>query len=81
MRDDAFDATGHFRSRSARKGEQEDPSGIGTIDHQMRDAMRKGVGLARPGAGNDEKRLLAGRAPLAIPCSTARRWSGLSLSM
>ncbi len=53
---DAFDARGHFGGRPARECHQEDPPRIRAMDDQMRDAVGEGVGLARSGAGDDEKR-------------------------
>jgi hypothetical protein len=43
-------------SAAARKGHQQDPAGIGTIDDQMRDPMGHGVGLPRIRAGDDQER-------------------------
>ena len=52
---DALDAPGHFRSRSARKGHQQDTARVGAIDNQMRDAMRQRVGLAGSSPGDDQE--------------------------
>ena len=56
LRADALDAAGHFGCRPARKGHQQDAARIGAVDDQMADAMRKRIGLARAGAGNDQQR-------------------------
>ena len=40
-----------------RKGHQQDPAGIGSVDDQVGDAMRHGVGLPRASAGDDQERL------------------------
>ena len=54
--DDPLDAAGHLVGRAAREGHQQDAAGIGAVDHQMRDAMRQRIGLARAGAGDNEQR-------------------------
>ena len=53
---DALDAPGHFGRGAARKGHQQDPAGIGTVDDQMGDAMGQGVGLPGTRAGDDQER-------------------------
>jgi hypothetical protein len=53
---DTLNAPGHFGRGAARKGHQQDPAGIGTIDDQMRDPMGHGVGLPRIRAGDDQER-------------------------
>ncbi len=44
--------------RAAREGRQHDALRVGAFENEMRDAMRERVGLARPGAGDDEERRL-----------------------
>ena len=53
--------------------------GVGAVDDQMRDAMRQRVGLAGARAGDDQERPRA-LPRLVVPCSTASRCRGLSLS-
>ena len=38
-----------------RTGHQQDPAGIGSVDDQVGDAMRHGVGLPRARAGDDQE--------------------------
>jgi hypothetical protein len=45
----------HFHRRTAGKRQQENSLRIGAGDHQMRDAMRHGIGLARARAGDDQQ--------------------------
>ena len=53
---DALDTPRHFGGGTARKGHQQYSPGIGTIDDQMRDPVRQGVGLSGTRAGDDEER-------------------------
>ena len=53
---DALDAPGHFGGGATRKGHQQYPAGIGTVDDQMGDPVCQGVGLSGTRAGNDEQR-------------------------
>ena len=53
---DAFDSARHLGGGAAREGEQQDAAGIDAVDDEVGDAMRHGVCLARPGAGDDEQR-------------------------
>jgi hypothetical protein len=53
---DALDAAGHLGGGAARKRQQQDAVRIGAVDDQMRDAMRKRVGLAGSSSGNDQQR-------------------------
>jgi hypothetical protein len=53
---DPLDPTGHFGSRPAREGHQQDAAGVGTVNNQARDPMGQGVGFSRSGASDDEKR-------------------------
>ena len=53
---DALHAPGHFIGGTAREGQQQDAPGIGSPGKQMRHPVGEGIGLARPGAGNDQKR-------------------------
>ncbi len=61
---DALDAPGHLRGSAARKRHQQDAARIGALDDQMRDAVGQRVGLAGPGAGDDQQRL--GNAAVAV---------------
>ena len=73
---DALDPAGHLAGRPAREGHQQDPPRIGAVDDQMRDPVGERVGLAGPGAGDDQERRRR-RARVSTPCSTARRCSGV----
>ena len=53
---DALHPAGHLAGGPAREGHQQDAPGIGAIDDQVGDAVRQRVGLARPGAGDDQQR-------------------------
>jgi hypothetical protein len=53
---DALNAPGHFGGGATRKGHQQYPAGIGTIDDQMGDPVCQGFGLSGTRAGDDEKR-------------------------
>ena len=76
---DALDPARHLGGGAAREGHQQDAARVGAVDDQMRDAVRERVGLARAGAGDDQQRP-GDVAAVAVPCSTARRCSGLSFS-
>ena len=54
--EDALRAPLHLGGGAAREGEQQDAMRVGAAHHQMRDAMRERVGLARTGAGDDQQR-------------------------
>ncbi len=47
LRGDPLDALGHLCRRPAGKGHQQDAARIGAADHEMRDAVRQRIGLAR----------------------------------
>jgi hypothetical protein len=47
---DTLHAPDHFGRGAARKGHQQDPTGIGPVDDQMGDPVGYGVGLGLPGA-------------------------------
>jgi hypothetical protein len=72
VRGDALDAALHLGGGPARERQQHDAARIGATDDQVGDAMRQRVGLAGPGAGDDEERRRVGerrageldRAPL-----------------
>ena len=53
---DPLDPSRHLGGGAARKRHQQNPPRIGAVDDQVRDAVRQGVGLAGPGAGDDEER-------------------------
>ena len=53
---DALNAPGHFGGGATRKGHQQYPAGIGTIDDQMGHPVCQGVGLSGTRAGDDEER-------------------------
>src|ERR1700726_3943136 len=53
---DALNAPGHFGGGATRKGHQQYPAGISTVDDQMGDAVCQGVGLSGTRAGDDEER-------------------------
>ena len=53
---DALYTPCHFGGGATRKGHQQYPAGIGTVDDQMSDPVRQGVGLPGARAGDDEKR-------------------------
>ena len=50
----------HLHRGPARERQQQDPLRIGTPAHQVRDAMREGVGLARTGTGDDQHKFVGG---------------------
>ena len=54
--DDALGPALHLGGGAAREGQQQDAAGIGAVDDQVGDAMGQRIGLARPGAGNDQQR-------------------------
>ena len=70
---DALDARGHLRGGAARKRHQQDAARIGALDDQMGDAVRQRVGLARPGAGDDQQRPGDAAAAVHRPPGAARR--------
>jgi hypothetical protein len=49
-------AATHLERSAARESQHEDARRIDAVDHQVRDAMGKRVGLAGAGAGNDQQR-------------------------
>lgn len=49
-------ATRHLGSGPARESHEQNAARIGALDDQVGDAMGQSVGLARPGAGDDEER-------------------------
>jgi hypothetical protein len=53
---DTLNATDHFSRGAARKGHQQYPAGIGTVDDQMGDPVGHGVGLPGTRAGDDQER-------------------------
>lgn len=53
--DDALRAAVHLGSGAPRKRQQQNARRIGTVDDQMRDAMRQRVGLARSGPGDNQQ--------------------------
>ena len=55
-----FDAPGHLRRGAAGEGQQQDAARIGALDHEVGDAVRQRVGLARAGAGDDQQRAAVG---------------------
>jgi len=50
----------HLGRSAARKGHQENPARVRTVDDQMCDAMRQGICLPRARTGNDEERSARG---------------------
>jgi hypothetical protein len=70
----------HFGRGSARKGHQQDPAGIGTVDDQMGDPVSQGVSLPGTRTGNDQERCAWRSVLLLNPYSTARRCSRLRVS-
>jgi hypothetical protein len=56
-----LNAAGHFGRCSARKGYQQDPARIGTVDYRMGDPVGHGVGLPGTRAGDDQERCARGR--------------------
>jgi hypothetical protein len=50
----------HFGRSAARKGHQQNPTGICTVDDQMSDAMRQGICLPGARARDDEERFTRG---------------------
>ena len=60
----ALDAPGHLGRSAARERHQQDAAGIGALDDQMRDAVGQRIGLAGPGAGDDQQR--PGNAAVAV---------------
>ena len=58
-------------SRSAR---------VRTVEDEVRNPARQGVGFAGPGTGNHQKRATKAQFPSETPCSTARRCSVLRVS-
>ncbi len=71
--EDALGAALHLGGGAAREGQQQDAVRVGAAHHQMRDAMRQRVGLARARAGDDQQRprivvrLRRARPPRADP--------------
>ena len=53
---DPLDPSRHFGGGAPRKRHQQNPPRIGAVDDQVRDAVRQGVGLAGPCAGDHEER-------------------------
>src|SRR4030095_2052668 len=53
---DAFDASRHLSRGTARKGHQQYPAGVGTVDDQMGDPVSQGVGLSGTRARDNEQR-------------------------
>src|SRR3954468_21089256 len=49
----------HLERRAAREREEQDALRVGAARNEVRDAMRERIGLARPGAGEDQERPLA----------------------
>ena len=54
--EDALGAALHLGGGAAREGQQQDAVRVGAVHHQMRDAMRQRVGLARARARDDQQR-------------------------
>ena len=65
--DDAARAARHLERGAAREGEQQEPLRRAALQHEVRDAVRQGVGLAGAGPGDDEERRGAGARGLALP--------------
>jgi hypothetical protein len=66
---DARGAPRHLQRRAAGEGEEQDPLRLHAFEHEVRDAVREGAGLAGAGAGDDEQRArgrLRGRALLRV---------------
>ncbi len=65
-RRDPLDPRGHVARGAPRERHQQDAARIGAVHDQMRDPVRERVRLARPGPGDDEKRVVPvqRRAPL-----------------
>lgn len=57
---DALYTPRHFGRSTARKGHQQNPTGICTVDDQMSDAMRQGICLPGARARDDEERFTRG---------------------
>jgi hypothetical protein len=57
--DDFLRATGQFERRPAREGQEQHALGPHALQHEMRDAVRQGVGLAGAGARDDQQRRIA----------------------
>jgi hypothetical protein len=53
---DTFNAPYHFGCGATRKSHQQDPAGIGSVDHEMGDPMRQSIGLPGARAGDNEER-------------------------
>ena len=53
---DPLDPPGHLGRGPPGERHQQDAARVGAIDDQMRDPMGEGVGLAGPGAGDDQQR-------------------------
>ncbi len=53
---DTLDPPPHLGGRAAREGHEQNTARIGTIDDEVRHAVRQSIGLSRPCARNDEKR-------------------------
>ena len=53
---DPLDPSRHLGGGAARERHQQNPPRIGAVDDQVRDAVRQGVGLAGPRAGDHEER-------------------------
>jgi hypothetical protein len=49
-------STDHFVCRATRECQEENPDGIDSIRNHVRHTMGKRIGLAGPGAGDDQKR-------------------------
>ena len=73
---DAPDAPRHLGGGAARERHQEDAARVGAADDEMRHAMRQRAGLARAGAGNDQKRPGAMRDGAALRFVEAVEISG-----
>ena len=52
---DPLGTANHRLGRASGEGQQQQPPGIGTLEHQMRDAMGERCGLAGAGAGDDQQ--------------------------
>jgi len=64
--DDALDAPFHLGRGAARERHQQKPARIDAVDDEVGHPMGERVGLARPGAGDDQERTVVRRADAVL---------------
>ena len=80
-RADPLDPPRHFGRHPPRESQQQDAPRVSAVEDEVGDTVRKRLGLARSGSGDDQKRWRRSRRlPFGMPKTTAACCAGLSSS-